>query len=85
MLNDTIYRIACYYGDLDPSSIALANNLTPPYTLDDRTRTQHPLDPIEHPFTQAENIRLGAFWRAMTFELLDTEIIYRGRVFSVPA
>lgn len=33
MLNDTIYRIACYYGDLDPSSIALANNLTAPYTL----------------------------------------------------
>jgi len=31
--NDTIYAIACYFGDLDPSSIAIANNLTPPYLL----------------------------------------------------
>jgi LysM repeat protein len=30
---DTIYRIACYYGDVDPSQIAAANSLTPPYTL----------------------------------------------------
>ena len=32
-LNDTIYRIACYYGDVDPTSIAAANSLTAPYTL----------------------------------------------------
>jgi LysM repeat protein len=31
--NDTIYRIACYYGDVDPSQIAAANGLTPPYAL----------------------------------------------------
>lgn len=30
---DTIYRIACYYGDVDPARIAAANNLTAPYTL----------------------------------------------------
>jgi LysM repeat protein len=30
---DTIYRIACYYGDVDPTQIAAANSLTPPYTL----------------------------------------------------
>lgn len=32
-VNDTIYKIACYYGDVDPMAIAAANNLTPPYTL----------------------------------------------------
>ncbi|MDW8226395.1 MAG: LysM peptidoglycan-binding domain-containing protein [Anaerolineales bacterium] len=31
--NDTIYKIACYYGDVDPMAIAAANNLTAPYTL----------------------------------------------------
>lgn len=31
--NDTIYSIACAYGDVDPMMIAYANNLTPPYTL----------------------------------------------------
>ena len=30
---DTIYRIACYFGDLEPTQIAAANGLTPPYTL----------------------------------------------------
>ncbi|MEZ0397426.1 MAG: LysM peptidoglycan-binding domain-containing protein [Anaerolineales bacterium] len=30
---DTIYRIACYYGDVDPAQIAAVNNLTSPYTL----------------------------------------------------
>lgn len=32
-VNDTIYKIACHYGDIDPSSIAAANALTPPYAL----------------------------------------------------
>lgn len=32
-VNDTIYKIACYYGDIDPTSIAAANSLTPPYAL----------------------------------------------------
>ncbi len=33
-LDDTIYRIACHFGDVDPTSIALANNiqLTTPLT-----------------------------------------------------
>ena len=31
--DDTIYRIACYYGDVDPSQIAAANGLVPPYIL----------------------------------------------------
>ncbi len=30
---DTIYRIACYYGDVDPAQIAAVNNLASPYTL----------------------------------------------------
>jgi LysM repeat protein len=30
---DTIYKIACYYGDLDPSQIIATNNLASPYTL----------------------------------------------------
>ena len=30
---DTIYKIACYYGDVDPAQIASNNGLTPPYTL----------------------------------------------------
>ncbi|MBN2388366.1 MAG: LysM peptidoglycan-binding domain-containing protein [Anaerolineales bacterium] len=30
---DTIYRIACYFGDVDPLAIAANNNLVAPYTL----------------------------------------------------
>ncbi len=30
---ETLYGVACYYGDIDPMDIARANNLTPPYTL----------------------------------------------------
>jgi LysM repeat protein len=30
---DTIYSIACMYGDADPNAIALANGLTPPYRM----------------------------------------------------
>lgn len=30
---DTIYTIACAYGDADPNAIIVANNLTSPYTL----------------------------------------------------
>lgn len=30
---DTIYKIACKYGDIDPISIATANTLVAPYTL----------------------------------------------------
>lgn len=30
---DTIYKIACKYGDIDPITIASANNLVAPYTL----------------------------------------------------
>jgi LysM repeat protein len=31
--SDTIYAIACYYGDVFPADIAQANNLTEPYDL----------------------------------------------------
>lgn len=31
--NDTIYSIACAYGDVDPMMIVQLNGLTPPYTL----------------------------------------------------
>lgn len=31
--NDTIYSIACIYGDVDPASIISANNLSAPYIL----------------------------------------------------
>jgi LysM repeat protein len=31
--NDTIYKIGCYYGDVDPNRIIAANNLKDPYTL----------------------------------------------------
>jgi LysM repeat protein len=31
--NDTIYKIACYFGDVDPNRIIAANNLKEPYTL----------------------------------------------------
>ena len=30
---DTIYTIACKYGDVDPMAIATANNISSPYTL----------------------------------------------------
>jgi LysM repeat protein len=30
---DTIYSVACIYGDVEPESIGLANGLTPPYRL----------------------------------------------------
>jgi LysM domain len=30
---DTIYKIGCYYGDVDPNRIIAANNLKEPYTL----------------------------------------------------
>ena len=30
---DTIYSIACKYGDVEPWAIAMANNLAAPYTL----------------------------------------------------
>ena len=30
---DTVYKIACKYGDIDPITIASANNLVAPYTL----------------------------------------------------
>ena len=30
---DTIYTIACYFGDVSPDAIVQANNLTSPYTL----------------------------------------------------
>lgn len=29
----TVYKVACYFGDIDPSVIILANNLTPPYNV----------------------------------------------------
>ena len=32
-VNDTIYRVACYFGDVDPAAIAANNNLTAPYVL----------------------------------------------------
>jgi LysM repeat protein len=30
---DTIYTVACYYGDVDPMAIAVSNGLSSPYTL----------------------------------------------------
>jgi LysM repeat protein len=30
---DTIYTVACKYGDVDPMAIAQANGLSSPYTL----------------------------------------------------
>lgn len=30
---DSIYEVACYYGNVDPAQIASANGLTPPYAL----------------------------------------------------
>lgn len=31
--DETIYAVACYYGDVDPTQIIAANSLTSPYTL----------------------------------------------------
>jgi LysM repeat protein len=31
--NETIYSVACYFGDVDPTQIIAANGLTSPYTL----------------------------------------------------
>jgi hypothetical protein len=31
--NDTIYKIGCYFGDVDPNRIIAANNLKEPYAL----------------------------------------------------
>jgi LysM repeat protein len=31
--DDNIYKVACYFGDVDPTSIIAANSLTAPYTL----------------------------------------------------
>lgn len=31
--DDTIYSVACYFGDASPEAIAAANNLSSPYTL----------------------------------------------------
>ncbi len=31
--NETIYSIACYYGDVDPNAIIAANGLEKPYTV----------------------------------------------------
>jgi LysM repeat protein len=31
--NDTIYSVACRYGDVEPMDIVAVNNLTSPYTL----------------------------------------------------
>jgi LysM repeat protein len=30
---DTIYKVACYYGNIDPTQIIAANSLVSPYTL----------------------------------------------------
>jgi LysM repeat protein len=30
---DTVYSVACYFGDVDPLAIAARNNLSPPYNL----------------------------------------------------
>ncbi|MDX9991639.1 MAG: LysM peptidoglycan-binding domain-containing protein [Anaerolineales bacterium] len=40
--NDTIYSIACKYGDVDPVNIAAVNNLAAPYTLTVGTILQIP-------------------------------------------
>jgi LysM repeat protein len=31
--DDTIYKVACYYGSIDPTQIIAANSLISPYTL----------------------------------------------------
>jgi LysM repeat protein len=40
--NDTIYSIACLYGDVDPISIAIANGLSEPYSLSSGTTIHIP-------------------------------------------
>ena len=32
-VNETIYSVACYFGNIDPTQIIAANNLVSPYTL----------------------------------------------------
>jgi hypothetical protein len=39
---DTIYSIACKFGDVDPMSIAIANDLDAPYNLDAGDRIHIP-------------------------------------------
>lgn len=39
---DTIYSVACLYGDVDPSAIAQANGLKAPYTLKTGKKIQIP-------------------------------------------
>jgi LysM repeat protein len=40
--DDTIYGVACHYGDVDPMAIAQMNGLQPPYTLTTGTALQIP-------------------------------------------
>lgn len=40
--NETIYEIACMFGDVDPITIAQANGLQPPYRLTSGQRLQIP-------------------------------------------
>jgi len=40
--NDTVYTVACYFGDVDPSAIGLANGLKEPYKLTAGNRIQIP-------------------------------------------
>lgn len=42
LVGDTIYSIACRYGDVDPMGIAAANGLSSPYTLTPGTTIQIP-------------------------------------------
>jgi LysM repeat protein len=39
---ETIYAVACYYGDVDPMAIAFANGLTAPYSLTEGQQLQIP-------------------------------------------
>lgn len=39
---DSLYTIACAFGDVDPNAIAVVNNLTPPYRLPPGTVLQIP-------------------------------------------
>jgi hypothetical protein len=39
---ETIYSIACYYGDVDPMAIAAVNALSSPYTLSPGTTIRIP-------------------------------------------
>jgi LysM repeat protein len=40
--NDTIYSVACYYGDVDPMAIVQANGLKEPYRLSSGSTLQIP-------------------------------------------